>query len=195
MTPNQQPDAKRWDALVESRRQDSEHKRRAVEQALSAMQRDGDIVTIASVARRAGVSRGLIYNDPGLKQAVVEARTRQEAITPAAPCLQPRSVVSHRDLINALALAKHDLVDLRRENTALRKRLGLTIGSELDASLGDTHPQTLQSLRERLTDLEAELIEERRRRETLAAENQDLREDLDAQRENFRNLMAKLNRT
>lgn len=70
------PEAKRAQALRESRRRDGNTKRDQVASALTAMLAAGDHISFSAVVRRAGVSTWLTYA-PGVREQIHTAIARQ----------------------------------------------------------------------------------------------------------------------
>lgn len=80
------------------------------------------------------MSRSLVYADPELKDRITELRARRGAAGPAAPPMPARSIVSERGLRNDLALTQADNRSLRNELGKLRRRLGMAVAAEFEAS-------------------------------------------------------------
>jgi len=180
--------------LHAARRSDSETKRQRARAAFAELVREGGSVNFESVRRRAGVSRSLVYADRELSAQITELRDRQAGIGTAAPPMPARSIVTERSLRNDLALSQADNRQLRTEAEKLRRRLGMAVAAELDATVGGANPASLQSLQDRIAELEDALHDGRERILSLEADNSDLSECLDASRENYRQLMAQINR-
>jgi predicted nuclease with TOPRIM domain len=83
---------------------------------------------------------------------------------------------------------------LRNELDKLRRRLGTAVAAELDATIGETNPATTRSLHDRIAELEDALHNAHERIKSLEADHADLTETLEASRENYRQLMAQINR-
>ena len=168
--------------LTELRRLDSADKTRRVLAALDATIDAGQPLTIAALARRAGVSRRFIYDHPELR-AEAERRSAQAADRGAGPATAGARVTTaslRADLANAKA-ANH------RQNTelqALRRRLGQILGHEILADLGDAPAGPLDPRIGQLTDALAQTKEELAHRG----------EELAAARQINRELIARLNR-
>jgi len=183
------------EALLAARRRDSVAKRERAWVAFRELVDEGSAISFESVRRRAGVSRSLVYADPELKGQIAELRSRQLAGGAGAPPMPVRSIVSERSLRNDLALTLADNRHLRDDIGKLRRRLGLAVAAELDATIGGANQATMHSLQDRVATLEDALHDSTARIGTLEADNRDLTESLDASRENYRQLMTKANRT
>jgi len=172
------------DRLVALRRLDSSDKTRKVLAALDATLATGQPLTIAALARRAGVSRRFIYDHPELRTAA-ERRSAQTADHHAG-ATNASARVSVASLRADLANAKATNHRLTTELAALRRRLGQLLGHDVLADLDhpaiDTHATS-----GRLAQLEQALFEAG---EELARRT----EELDAARQINRELIAKLNR-
>ena len=174
--------AEHVDKLPELRRLDSADKTRRVLAALDATIDTGQSLTIAALARRAGVSRRFIYDHPELR-AEAERRSAQAADRRAGQATAGARVTTaslRADLANAKA-ANHRL---NTELQALRRRLGQILGHEILADLSDAPAEPVDPRIEQLTD-------------ALAQTNKELAhrgEELAAARQINRELIARLNR-
>jgi chromosome segregation ATPase len=172
-------------AMVASRRLDSQLKREHVVAAVDARLAAGHQLSIAAIARHAGVSRKFIYAHPDLR-AQIEQRARQAtAATSARAAADGRVTVA--SLCADLANAKAHNHRLRQQLGALEQRLSETLGRDVADELdpGSARPD---ELRRELNDARAEIFE---LTESLA----DAREELDAVREINRELLADCNRS
>jgi hypothetical protein len=180
--------------LRAARERDSAAKRQRAWAAFRELLDEGGPINFETVRRRAGVSRSLVYADAELKTRITELRARQGGAGPAAPAMPARSIVSERSLRNDLAMAQADNRTLRTELDKLRRRLGVAVATELDATIGESNPATMRSLHDRIAELEEALHDAHERVRTLETDNADLTETLEASRENYRQLMAQINR-
>jgi chromosome segregation ATPase len=174
----------RGEAMVATRRLDSQLKHERVAAAADARLAAGQELSIAGVARQAGVSRKFIYAHPDLR-AQIEQRARQHTrrATAAAVADGQVTVASLRaDLANAEAHNQR----LRQQLRALEQRLSETLGREVAEELGPGSEGPID-LRRELQDARAQIFE---LTESLA----DAREELDAVREINRELLAQHNR-
>ena len=122
--------------LTELRRLDSADKARRVLAALDATISAGEPLTIAALARRAGVSRRFVYDHPELR-AEAERRSAQAADRRAGAITAGAQVTAaslRADLANARAANHRQHTELE----ALRRRLGQILGRQVLADLGDT---------------------------------------------------------
>lgn len=171
------------DRLVAARRLDSTTKISQVLAALESVLGAGKPLSIASLARRAGVSRRFIYDHPELR-AEAERRSAQVADRHAgATSASARVTVAslRTDLTNAKA-TNHRLTT---ELGALRRRLGQQLGQDVLADL--EHAVPAGAANGRLAELEQSLFQAG---EDLAQRS----EELDAARQINRELLAKINR-
>ena len=163
--------------LAALRRLDSADKARRVLAALDATLGTGEPLTIAALARRAGVSRQFIYDHPELRAEAgrrsAQAADRHTAATTASARVTVASL--RADLANAKA-ASHRLTT---EHAALSRRLGQDALAGLDTATSDTSG--------RLSQLEQALFEAG---EQLAQRT----EELQAARQINRELISRLNR-
>lgn len=131
------------EVLLESRRAASTRKRDSVFRAVDEMKRSGAEITFASVARRAGVSSWLVYQD-GVREYVVTAREHQAA----QPVEDRRTgrAASDASLRTDLELARQDNQRLRAELARLKVVLRERLGQRLEA-------ESSQTLRNRVDEL------------------------------------------
>lgn len=180
----EQTQAGRADRLTAARRLDSQTKTSQVLAALQATLDAGQTLSIAALARRAGVSRRFIYDHPELRaqaeRCAAEAAERAAAISTASARVTLASL--RADLANAKATNHR----LNTELAGLRRRLGQLLGRDTLADLDHADPDT-PAPSARLVDLEQQLFQAR---EDVAQRG----EELDAARQINRELIAKLNR-
>ncbi len=172
------------EAMVATRRLDSQLKRERVAAVAEARLAAGQELSIAAIARHAGVSRKFIYAHPDLR-AQIEQRARH-ATTATGTRATADGRVTVASLRADLANAKAHNHRLRQQLRALEQRLSETLGRDVadDLDPGGNHPD---ELRRGLQDARAEIFE---LTESLA----DAREELDAVREINRELLADRNR-
>jgi Family of unknown function (DUF6262) len=170
--------------LAALRRLDSADKARRVLAALDATLGTGEPLTIAALARRAGVSRRFIYDHPELRAEAgrrsAQAAGRHTAATTASARVTVASL--RADLANAKA-ASHRLTT---EHAALSRRLGQLLGQDALAGLDPATSDT-SAASGRLSQLEQALFEAG---EQLAQRT----EELQAARQINRELISRLNR-
>ena len=174
----------RGEAMLATRRLDSQLKRERVLAAVDALAATGRQLSIAAIARHAGVSRKFIYTHPALR-AQIELRARQHAARSAARA-NADGRISVASLQADLANARAHNHRLRQQLRALEQRLSEALGREIADELepADERPEQLRS---QLADAQAQSFE---LTESLA----DAREELDAVREINRELLAEHNR-
>ncbi|MGH9184424.1 MAG: DUF6262 family protein [Acidimicrobiales bacterium] len=172
--------------LTEARRVDSRAKAAAVHAALDAAVTAGGPLTVAAVARQAGVSRRFIYDHPELRAAIELAAT--EAVARFSGRLAATAQVTAASLRADLANTRAQNQRLRQQLRGFEERLSLVLGQEVAAELAargviatdPTLHDQITSLQARIGELEGEL----RRRD----------DELDGARQANRDLMAELNR-
>lgn len=168
--------------LTQLRRLDTADKTRRVLAALDATIDAGQPLTIAALARRAGVSRRFIYDHPELRAEAerrsAQAVDRQSGQTAAGTRVTTASL--RADLANAKATNHRQNTELQ----ALRHRLGQILGHDILADLGDAPTGPVDPRIEQLTSALAQTKEELAHRD----------EELAAARQINRELIARLNR-
>jgi cell division protein FtsB len=118
---------RRAEAMIDARRRDSAAKRDRVLATVERMLADGTPITVAAVARTAGVSTWLTYT-PGVRDAVAEARSRQLRTPDGAQGHDPAAAGLRTDL----ALARAEITRLRGERDQQHQQLRLALGARLD---------------------------------------------------------------
>jgi len=117
------PPANNTVALAEATRRRSAAARAKAEKAITAAHRGTAPVSVAGIAKAAGVSRSWLYTQTDLMTAIQQIQQRQPAPTRTGP--QPASVASlQRRLDTALARIKQ----LRGENADLTRQLETAYG-------------------------------------------------------------------
>jgi chromosome segregation ATPase len=121
---------RRADVLREARRRDSVTKRARVLQALTELENAGEPISVAALARRAGVSTWLVYSE-GVREHLEATRARQTA----QPTVDRRSgrSPSTASLRTDLQLARAEITTLRAERDQLRNGMRQQLGRDLDA--------------------------------------------------------------
>ena len=96
--------------------------------AIEDLDRAGQPITFTAVARAAHVSRGWLYSQPDLRDAIIRLRrdvaTAEELTMPAA---QRASTESHRQRLDS---ARDEITRLRADNAALRGQLARSLGEQ-----------------------------------------------------------------
>lgn len=174
-------------AMHSQRRLDSQLKRERVAAAVDACVASGAEVTIAAVARHAGVSRKFIYSHPDLRAELELRALRATQSTSASATASAR--VTGASLRADAENYKAQGHRLRQQVRALEQRLSETLGNQLADALPDELPEhdERHALQARLEESYARVFE---LEETLA----DARGELDAVREINRELLSQHNR-
>lgn len=95
--------------------------------AIEALDRAGQSLTFAAVARTAGVSRGWLYNQPELREAIIRLRHASPVAAPAIPAAERPTPAS---LHQRLDHVRDEIARLRAENAILREQLARRLGEE-----------------------------------------------------------------
>jgi chromosome segregation ATPase len=176
----------RGEAMVAQRRLDSQLKHQRVIAAVDAHLAAGRDLSVAALARHAGVSRKFIYAHPDLR-ARIEQRAEQANQAGTA-----RAVANGGVTITSLradaANAKAQIGRLREQVRALEQRLSTMLGREVAGEIDPAGYEPPDQLRAQLKTAQARVFE---LEETLA----DAREELEAVREINRELLAGQNRS
>jgi cell division protein FtsB len=171
------------EALAAARRRDSTRRRQRVLNALERLTAAGDEISVAGIARAAGVDRSFLYRHHDLR---VEILTRAAQGQPDAS--MPRTTqVSRQSLLADLANLRAHNERLRRQVSKLAKRLSEALGEEVFRASGLGGPDDTEQLRRRVAELEQTVLDLRQQLEERT-------EELDAARTTNRDLMAEVNR-
>lgn len=180
--------AERAEHLVTLRRLDSQVKRDRVMATLDGFVQRREAITVAGLARKAGVSPRFVYNHPDVR-AEIERRAAE-----IGDQLAGRVVASARvttaSLRADLANYRAEVQRQRAEIAALRERLSEALGAAYVAGLPEADRLGIvanREAKERSAHVEQEAFE---LREELGRQQ----EELEAVRDLNRELMAKLNR-
>jgi integrase len=175
----------RGEAMVARRRLDGQLKHQRVIAAVDAHLAAGRDLSVAALARHAGVSRKFIYAHPDLR-AHIEQRTEQANRADTA-----RAAADGRVTIASLradaANAKAQNHRLREQVRALEQRLSAMLGQQIASAIDPAGYEPPDQLHAQLKTAQARMFE---LEETLA----DAQEELDAVREINRELLAGQNR-
>jgi len=166
-------------------RLDSQLKHERVIATVDARLTAGQELSVAAIARQAGVSRKFIYAHPDLR-AQIEQRASRSATAGATGAVADGRVTI-ASLRAEAANAKAQNSRLREQLRSLERRLSATLGREIASQIdpeGYEHPD---QLRAQLDDAHARVFE---LEEALA----DAQEELEAVREINRELLAVQNR-
>jgi hypothetical protein len=171
------------EALAEARRRDSTRRRQRVLNALDRLAGGGEEISVAAVARAAGVDRSFLYRHHDLRSQILQ---RAAQVQPDAS--MPRTTqVSRQSLLADLANLRAHNERLRRQVTRLARRLSEVLGEEVFRASGLGGPDDTEQLRRRAAELEQTVLD-------LRQALQERTEELDGARTANRDLMAELNR-
>lgn len=177
-------------AMREARRLNGQRKHTLVLAAVDAAVQQGHTLTIAGIARRAGVGRKFVYDHPDLR-AEIELKATQ-AVHRQANTMMATARVTGASLRADLENSRSQNRRLQQQLRSLENRLSQLEGARLvadDSLAADVVMQLAdRQLAQRVTELEQQLfeIEEALRQAT---------EELDAARAVNRELMHRANRT
>lgn len=99
--------------------------------ALDELDRTGQAITIAAVARAAGVSRSWLYGQPDLRSTIHRLRAVTDNTTSSSsPPIPARQRATPASLRQRLDATRAQITRLRAENAALRDRLARSLGEQ-----------------------------------------------------------------
>ncbi|MCX5318126.1 DUF6262 family protein [Streptomyces sp. NBC_00154] len=169
-------------AMLNGRRADTGRRRQRVLAALAEAVKDGSEVSVAAIARRAGVDRTFLYRHRDLLGQV----HAQAAEPPTIPGNRG-PVVSRASLQADLMAADARTARLAAQVRRLEARLSEVLGEQVWRESGIGGPDDTEQLQARITTLEQQVVD-------LELKLQDRDDDLAAARAANRELMAQLNR-
>jgi len=113
------------EALQRFQRERSEAIQAAILTAIRELDRAGQQVNVAAVARKAGVDRSYLYEHPDLLEQIRALSAARSTHRPARPAAEQASLASLRA---RLEVAHTELTRLRAENGDLRRALERGLG-------------------------------------------------------------------
>lgn len=173
MTTYEQPASSRTAAAIQARRRASEAALGRIHDALARLRREKAHISVATVSRRAGVSRTFLYDNPEAKAAVAAARTQ-----PAASAGTDRDAQHEASWRERALNAEEALKTAHAEIRTQRSRIG-----ELLGQIRDLQAEWTEEAIQRIT-TENTTLKQRVRQLTTA--NRSLDERLQAARSNLR---------
>ena len=97
-------------------------------EAIEHLDHAGTPISFTSVARSAGVSRGWLYQQPDLRDAIISLRiASRRADTTPTPGSQRATTESLRQRLDA---ARDEITHLRTDNAILREQLARSLGQQ-----------------------------------------------------------------
>ena len=130
--------------LIVARRNDSDHRRRKVIDALDRLRTAGDEITVSAVARRTASIASFLYRHHDLRSRILLAL----AAEPEPHSASTRT--SHRSLLADLANLHAHNERLRHQNTKLSERLSEVFGEQVFHNAGITRTDEIGTLRTRV---------------------------------------------
>jgi len=164
--------------LRRARQTDSVAKTTRARSAIRDLLKAGQRITYARVAREANVSTWFVYNKPEIKTAILDAMNDQTrhgaeaAATPRSERATPASL--HTDL----ALAREEIQDLKRERDALKHRVQLALGAEIDTVAQADLVKRIQDLEHQNRVLAQELTQTRANANRFARQREESEETI-----------------
>lgn len=164
--------------LRRARRSDSAAKTARAQRAIGDLLNAGQRVSFARVAREADVSTSFVYNKPAIKAAIRDAmRDQAQHGVEAAEVPRPERATP-ASLHTDLALAREEIQELKRERDALKRRVQLALGAEIDNVAQADLVNRIQDLEHENQALARDLTEARSRAERLAKQREESEETI-----------------
>ncbi|MFJ6303061.1 hypothetical protein [Pseudarthrobacter oxydans] len=177
-------------AMVQQRKKDSKAKRQAVLATIDAMQRTNTPITVADVARRAGVSPWLVRQPP-LLEHVRKAQSGHALCGSTAertPNPTTGSLLVERDLL------RKENQRLRHELQRHQRRVSELLGDQIEGTDALSQSIRVQELIDQNTVLSRQASDASQELRQLKQKVEGLSADLEAAHKVNRSLMTELNR-
>ncbi|WP_433574099.1 DUF6262 family protein [Nocardia brasiliensis] len=167
--------------MTNGRRADSARRRQRVIKAINTAQGGDGELSVAAIARTAGVDRTFLYRHPDLLALIHTAQ-----IAPAGTDLTA-APVTMASLKSDLANAQARIGRLAAHNKQLEKRLSMLLGEQAWRESGLAAPADIDQLQRQITNLEQQVVE-------LRGQLDERDQELDAARAANRELFANMNK-
>lgn len=155
------------------------------------MLEEGEVISFRAVARRAGVSEGLVH-DPQLKPLIAAARDAPRTAAGPRPRSQTTAPPSPASVAADTELLREDNRRLRRELKDLRERLRARLGEDSDPDLR-LAAQRLATAENRAREMSLENTSLRSENTRLESQLEEAIEELAALRVAHSRLMKRIN--
>jgi hypothetical protein len=179
---NTTPAPPRTAAAAQGRRADSARRRQRVIKALNQAAADGAEISVAGIARAAGVDRTFLYRHRDLLEQLHAADTQPRTTAGIGPTVSRASLQA--DLLAATERAVRQAARVQQ----LEKRLSEALGEKAWRESGLGAPADIDALKHRIADLEQHVVDLRLRLDERG-------DELAAARAANRELMLRLNHT
>lgn len=165
--------------MIDGRRADTSRRRQRVLTTLEAAVADGTQISVAGIARAAGVDRTFLYRHKDLLAQIYSAQAVPTSIT------ANETAVSRESLKADLANAQHRITRFAARNALLERKLSELLGQQVWRESGLGAPVDVEQLQQRITSLEQQVVDLTGR---LEERDQELGAARDANRELFTNM-------
>ena len=172
----------RTNAAAEGRRADSARRRQRVIKALNQAITDGTEISVAGIARTAGVDRTFLYRHRDLLQQLHAAEAQPRNAAGIGPTVSRASLQA--DLLAAHERAARQATRVQQ----LEKRLSQALGEQAWRESGLGAPEDIDALKQRIVHLEQQVAD-------LRLQLEERGDDLAAARAANREMMLRLNHT
>jgi len=179
---NASPASPRTGAAAEGRKADSVRRRQRVMKALNQAMVDGTEISVAGIARAAGVDRTFLYRHRDLLEQLHAAQAQPANAAGIGPVVSRASLQA--DLLAAHERAARQAARVQQ----LEKRLSQTLGEQAWRASGLGAPADIDALKQRIVHLEQCVAD-------LRLQLDERGDDLAAARAANRELMLRTNRT
>lgn len=166
--------------LNEGRHADSDRRRQRVTKALNNAGSNGNEISVAAIARAAGVNRTFLYRHPDLLAQVHAAAAEPPTSSRTGPTVSRASLQA--DLAHAHERTARQATRIRQ----LESKLSEMLGEQAYRDSGIGAPDDIDQLNRRITSLEQHVAE-------LTGQLDERNQELDAARAANRELMSQIN--
>ncbi|MEU0569246.1 DUF6262 family protein [Nonomuraea sp. NPDC005983] len=159
--------------LRQARQTDSAAKTARTKGAIRDLLNAGQRISFAGVARKADVSTWFVYNTPAIRDTIRQAMSEQAQHGVQAAAVPRPERATPASLYTDLAMAREEIQELKRERDALKRRLQLALGAEIDNAAQPELVQRVQDLEGRTQALTRDLAEARAQATRLTEQQQE----------------------
>ena len=168
--------------MINGRRADTSRRRQRVLTTLEGAVAVGTQISVAGIARAAGVDRTFLYRHNDLLAQIYTAQAAPTSIT------ANEAAVTRESLQADLANAQQRITRFAAHNAVLERKLSELLGQQVWRESGLGAPADVEQLQRRITLLEQQVVD-------LTGRLEERDQELDAARTANRELFANMNRT
>ncbi|CAM5330348.1 putative protein OS=Streptomyces griseomycini OX=66895 GN=FHS37_003455 PE=4 SV=1 [Streptomyces griseomycini] len=162
--------------LRRARQADSKTKTIRTQGAIRDLLNAGQRISFVRVAREADVSTWFVHNTPAINAAIRNAMSDQAQHGREAAAVPRPERATPAGLHTDLALAREEIQEPKRERDALKRRVQLALGAEIDNAAHTDLVRRIQNLERQSQALTRNFAEAHARAERLAGQREEAEE-------------------